>query len=148
MRLCSISALGPPRKTTLDTSIDEISISKNSIVIFNIWNYHRSYEYWEDPHIFNPYRWLDENGNEFHPGKYSSYLPFSAGIRRCPGEALAKFEMFLFISRLFRDFQVEKDPDEPMPDLEGDFGLVLSPKPFRVTFKATADNLIEKQKVY
>ena len=123
MRLSSISALGPPRKATLDTSVGEVPISKNSIVIFNFWNYHRSPEYWEDPHIFNPYRWLGGNGNELNPGKYSSYLPFSVGIRGCPGEALAKFEMFLFMSRLFRDFQVEKDPDGLMPDLEGDLGL-------------------------
>ena len=48
---------------------------------------------------------------------------FLVGIRGCPGEALAKFEMFLFMSRLFRDFRVEKDPDGLMPDLEGDLGL-------------------------
>ena len=148
MRFSSISPLGAPRKTTLDTSIGEIPISVNSIVIFNFWNYHRSPEYWEDPHIFNPHRWLDENGNDFHLGKYSSYLPFSAGIRGCPGEALAKFEMFLFISRLLRDFRVEKDPDGPMPDLEGDLGIVMAPKPFSVIFKARADNLIGKQEVY
>ena len=56
--------------------------------------------------------------------------------------------MFLFISRLFRDFRVEKDPDGPMPDLEGDLGLVMVPKPFKVIFKSREDNLMRKQEAY
>ena len=147
MRLSTITGIGAPRKTTKETSLIGITVPKDSIVIFNFWNYHMNDDYWEDPHIFNPYRWLSEDGNDFVAGKYSCYLPFSAGVRGCPGESLAKFEVFMFISRLFRDFRVEKDPDGPMPSLEKNLGLVMTPNSYRVKFTPRTDNLIGAKRV-
>lgn len=134
MRLGNTVVMGLPRKTTQDTSLQDKLILKDTQVIFNFWNLHMSDAYWQNPKKFNPYRWLDKNENHFEPAKYPSFLPFSAGIRNCPGEILAKLELLLFTSRLLHDFRIEKEKTEPLPSLNGLFGITLTPKPFQVKF--------------
>lgn len=64
-----------------------------------------------------------------------SYLPFGAGIRVCLGQALAKMEIFLFLSWILQRFTFVVPEGDPLPDLEGMFAIVLRPKPFRVLTK-------------
>lgn len=58
-----------------------------------------------------------------------------AGIRECPGITLGEVELFLFVSRFFRDFLVEPVKEEKLPSLNGEFGITLCPKPFKVDLK-------------
>ena len=86
---------------------------------------------WEDPFTFKPERFLDITGN-IVPGAQRSYLPFSAGRRVCLAELLAKVELFLLIARMLHQYKFLPDPDEPLPDLEGIYGLFLAPKPYKI----------------
>ena len=97
-------------------------------------------KHWDKPKQFNPYRFLDEDGAFIEPGRLKSFVPFSAGIRGCPGEAFAKLEMFMMISRMFRDFRVELPKGESLPSLEGELGITLSPTPFNIVFKPRNNN--------
>ena len=140
LRLSSIAPLGIPRKATEDTYLNGISIPKGAQVIINFWNIHMNEKYWDKPKQFNPYRFLDEDGVFVESGRLKSFLPFSAGIRGCPGEAFAKLELFMMISRMFRDFRVELPKGESLPSLEGELGITLSPKPFSIVFKPRNNN--------
>ena len=140
LRLSSITPLGIPRKATEDTDLNGISIPKGAQVIINFWNIHMNEKHWDKPKQFNPYRFLDEDGAFIEPGRLKSFVPFSAGIRGCPGEAFAKLEMFMMISRMFRDFRVELPKGESLPSLEGELGITLSPKPFNIVFKPRNNN--------
>lgn len=62
----------------------------------------------------------------------SSYLPFGAGVRVCLGEALAKMELFLFLSWILQRFTLSVPPDQSLPSLEGKFGVVLQPARYEV----------------
>lgn len=53
------------------------------------------------------------------------------GKRRCLGESLAKANVFLILSALVHNFNIELAPNEPKPSLEPYDGVVLSPKPFK-----------------
>lgn len=61
-----------------------------------------------------------------------SYLPFGAGVRVCLGEALAKMEIFLFLSWILQRLTMTVSPGQPLPSLEGKFGVVLQPVKYKV----------------
>ncbi|XP_063818009.1 steroid 17-alpha-hydroxylase/17,20 lyase [Pseudophryne corroboree] len=134
LRIRPVSPLLIPHVAMQDSSIGEYTIPKDARVVINLWSLHHDEKEWENPEDFNPERFLDENGNRVHSPS-QSYLPFGAGIRVCLGEALAKMEIFLFLSWILQRFTMEVPEGDPLPDLEGKFGVVLQVKPFKVTTK-------------
>lgn len=49
------------------------------------------------------------------------------GKRACPGEPLAKVEVFMYFVSILQKFHV-KLPEGSTPDFEGEFGATLTPK--------------------
>ncbi|XP_066468986.1 cytochrome P450 2C20-like [Tiliqua scincoides] len=90
-----------PRAMTRDTEFRGHTIPKGTSVIPLFTSLHFDPLRWETPEEFNPGHFLDEKG-EFT--KRDAFMPFSAGKRSCPGEALAKMELFLFFSTLLQNF--------------------------------------------
>lgn len=81
--------------------------------------------------ILQSERFLDEKGTTLtYPSV--SYLPFSSGVRVCLGEALAKMELFLFLAWILQRFTLEVPAGQPLPGLQGKFGVVLQPQRFKV----------------
>ncbi|KAM9323786.1 steroid 17-alpha-hydroxylase/17,20 lyase [Gastrophryne carolinensis] len=134
LRIRPVSPLLIPHVALKDSSIGEYSIPKDARVVINLWSLHHDEKEWLNPQHFNPERFLDENGNRVYSPS-QSFLPFGAGIRVCLGEALAKMELFLFLSWILQRFTLEVPEGDPLPDLEGKFGVVLQVKPFRVIAK-------------
>nr|XP_047139232.1 steroid 17-alpha-hydroxylase/17,20 lyase-like [Hydra vulgaris] len=61
-----------------------------------------------------------------------AYLPFSGGPRSCLGETLAKTELFVFISRLVKDYRFEKPNGKELPSLDGRSGVTCLPYEFEI----------------
>ncbi|GES83217.1 cytochrome P450 [Rhizophagus clarus] len=75
---------------------------------------HHSDEYWEDPEIFNPDRWLNE-GSE---SKKNSFITFGGGLRVCPGRKLAIIELVCLMTLLFRKYEIDLvNKDAPLKTL-------------------------------
>ncbi|KAG8128936.1 hypothetical protein E2320_015802 [Naja naja] len=74
--------------------------------------------HWKTPEKFNPDHFLDEKG-QFR--KRDAFMPFSAGKRACPGEALARMELFLFFSTLLQKFTFYLDGDTKDTDVKSLF---------------------------
>ncbi|KAK4294777.1 hypothetical protein Pmani_032615 [Petrolisthes manimaculis] len=70
--------------------------------VFSNITIHHSSRYWDEPHLFKPERWLDNNG-KFNTKK-EGFMPFSIGKRQCVGEGLARMEMLIFSSALMQNF--------------------------------------------
>ncbi|XP_075279757.1 steroid 17-alpha-hydroxylase/17,20 lyase isoform X2 [Opisthocomus hoazin] len=131
LRIRPVSPLLIPHVSLADTSIGEYSIPKGARVVINLWSVHHDEEEWDKPEEFNPGRFLDERGQHIHSPS-PSYLPFGAGIRVCLGEVLAKMELFLFLAWVLQRFTLECPQGQPLPSLEGKFGVVLQVQKFRV----------------
>ncbi|XP_061692190.1 steroid 17-alpha-hydroxylase/17,20 lyase isoform X5 [Syngnathoides biaculeatus] len=131
LRIRPVSPLLIPHVALKDTSLGNCKVRKGTRVIVNLWSLHHDEKEWKNPDLFDPGRFLNSEGTGLiNPS--SSYLPFGAGVRVCLGEALAKMELFIFLSWILQRFTFSTPPGQPPPDLEGKFGVVLQPVKYKV----------------
>ena len=76
LRFCNIVPLGIFRATSQDASVNGYTIPKGTMVITNLYSVHFDEKYWNDPGVFSPQRFLDNNGNFV---RREAFLPFSMG---------------------------------------------------------------------
>lgn len=129
MRFTSFVPVTIPHSTTTDTSINGYPIPKGTVIFINQWSLNHDPTKWDQPEIFNPKRFLDDNG-ELNKDLASNVLIFSMGKRRCIGEELSKIQLFLFTTILVHqcNFAAEKPPT-----MDYQYGLTLKPNPFRIS---------------
>ncbi|KAM9477418.1 cytochrome P450 1B1 [Clarias gariepinus] len=128
MRFSSFIPVTIPHSTTTNTSINGYHIPKDTVVFINQWSLNHDPKKWDQPQIFNPLRFLDEDG-ELNKDVTGNVMIFSMGKRRCIGEELSKMQLFLFTTLLAHQchFTVKE-----RPTLDFMYGLTLKPNPFKV----------------
>ncbi|XP_039306246.1 cytochrome P450 4C1 isoform X2 [Solenopsis invicta] len=92
------------RITSEETQLKTCLIPAGTLVILNFYITHRDSNFWTNPEIFDPDRFLPENIRNRHP---YSYLPFSAGPRNCIGQRFALLELKAMIAPLIHNFCLE-----------------------------------------
>ena len=135
MRITCLAPLSVPRSTTTETKFRDFVIPKDTMVFVNLWSVHRDSEIWKDPHVFNPWRFLNGAGELIDPKSFGGFLPFSAGRRKCPGEPLATKTIPVFLATLIHHFRFSQEglPEECQGiNLEGNCALTLTPDKFYV----------------
>uniref|UniRef100_A0A0K0FGA3 Cytochrome P450 18a1 (inferred by orthology to a D. melanogaster protein) n=1 Tax=Strongyloides venezuelensis TaxID=75913 RepID=A0A0K0FGA3_STRVS len=124
-RFANIIAFAPKHKCTKDTVINGHLIPKNTIVEPFYWGANMDEKYFKDPSVFNPNRFLDDEGNLKIEHEHMS---FGKGKRICAGKSLAESEIFLIFTSLVQRYKFTH-PNGPV-DLSFDFSGILQPKPF------------------
>lgn len=132
LRFSSMVPLGLVHRAIEDAPLGGHKIPKDTLIFANLHYVHHDPEIWGDPENFRPERFLSPDS--FTVVKHEALMPFSYGKRLCLGESLAKNELFLFITTLFKTFSVTWDPNGPKPGIEKVDGVVMSPRPHKLVF--------------
>jgi len=133
LRAGNVAPLAIPHLTVTDTTLCGCRVPKDTIVFANIESIHLDPKCWEDPTVFNPYRHIDTDGQLIT--NQGNFYPFGAGRRVCAGEALAKVELFLFVSWLLQNFTFVPAGGHP-PSIKG----TVSQFPTRYKIRAIKRN--------
>ncbi|KAL6102940.1 uncharacterized protein ACO6RY_02454 [Pungitius sinensis] len=114
-RLANIFPLSLPHKTSRDVNFQGFLIKAGTTVFPLLTSVLCDESEWESPNSFNPSHFLDMEGKFI---TRAAFMPFSAGRRACPGEGLAKMELFLFFTSLVQRFRFTPPPGVKEEDLD------------------------------
>ncbi|XP_041647350.1 cytochrome P450 2J4-like [Cheilinus undulatus] len=127
-RMGNTVPLSLPHFTNQEIELGGYTIPKGITVIPNLTSVLYDKNEWETPFTFNPGHFLNKEGKFVKP---AAFLPFSAGKRLCPGEGLAKMELFLFFTSFMQHFTFSMPPGTK-PDMNFNFSIVLSPHKYNI----------------
>ncbi|CAG2250339.1 CYP2U1 [Mytilus edulis] len=130
-RIATIVPLAVPHLAVEDIEVDGMTIPKNAIIFPSLMSVHRDPSLWEEPDVFRPERFLQND--KFV--KREGFSAFSMGPRICLGKQLAESELFLIFVSILQRFDLSKaDENDDLP-IDGTMtGLTQQPKNFQMCF--------------
>lgn len=163
-RISNVAPLGIAHRTTESVQFQEYVIPKDTVMLVSLYSLNMDRNYWHDPEVFRPERFLNDNGEyiphaeQFFPfglGKPINIFPlyyyyfcfpfiqpltsvcfvFAIGKRRCMGENLAKASLFLYFATFMHAFDMIVPNGVSMPNTQPNDGITLQPKPFQLQLK-------------
>jgi cytochrome P450 len=89
-----------------------ITIEKGTLVNFDIQSVHHNPEYYPNPHVWDPERFMPENRDNLVP---YTYIPFAIGPRNCVGMRFALMEAKTAVVHLINKFKFVKSSNTQIP---------------------------------
>ncbi len=136
MRLTTIVPFGLPHFTTRDVSLAGYLIPKDTLTYVNLWSVSRDERSFVKPNSFMPERFINEESFghvTIDRPKVRLLMPFGAGRRRCVGEMLGRYQVFVLYASLLQNFKILPKHNCELQNVK--FGDILKPLPFRVTLR-------------
>ncbi|XP_053573338.1 cytochrome P450 1A1 [Bombina bombina] len=122
-----------PHCTTKDTTLNGYFIPKGICVMINQWQINHDPNLWKDPSNFYPERFLNPDGNSLNKLEVEKVMVFGLGKRRCLGEAIARMEVFLFLTTILQQMQFYRQGDKL--DMSPKYGLTMKHKRYLLNAK-------------
>ncbi|CAJ0952883.1 unnamed protein product, partial [Mesorhabditis belari] len=117
------------RKTTEEVQVMGYKIPKGTGICPQIATVLYDEKLFPSPLSFKPERFLNDDGSL---KKVEELVPFSIGKRQCPGEGLARMELFLFLANIFQRFELSSTS---LPSIKKSFGFTVQCSPYKCEFK-------------
>lgn len=130
-RFFHIAPLSGPRRVLKTCTLGGYTIPKNTTVLIGLGSVHMDAEFWKDPEVFRPERFLDEYMQVLSVDRLT---PFGAGRRKCLGDQLARECIFTFYVGILQQFKLKASQKDPA-SLNLLPGITLSAKPYKIIFE-------------
>ncbi|XP_031098863.1 cytochrome P450 CYP82D47-like [Ipomoea triloba] len=114
LRLYTPGPLLLPHECIDDCVVNGYNIQKGTRLLVNVSMIHRDPDFWSDPDVFRPERFLNECKDIDVRGNHFELIPFGSGRRVCPAISLALQVMELVLACLIHDFDLKRISDEPI----------------------------------
>ena len=111
-RTAALVGPGVPHYTTDNVAVGEYVIPKDSIVFGSLYHVMNDPETFQNPHKFNPDRFLNDQGQFVSDERVT---PFGIGKRICLGQTLAEKEFYIFFAGFMQQFELQKDQSKELP---------------------------------
>ncbi|XP_051169083.1 probable cytochrome P450 6a13 [Leptopilina boulardi] len=100
-------------------------VEPGQTIAFSAYGIHMDEKYWQEPEIFNPERFNDDEKSTRH--KFT-FLPFGEGPRICVGMRMAVILIKLAVSSILKDFSVHVSSKMIYPMQRDESSFLNSPK--------------------
>ncbi|KIO27708.1 hypothetical protein M407DRAFT_23023 [Tulasnella calospora MUT 4182] len=142
LRWNPVAAFGLPHVSREDAVYDGYFIPKGTCVFANAWGFTRDSEYYTNPSMFDPERYLKQPP-ELDPREFV----FGYGPRICPGKDLAFQNVWILAASVLWAFNIVGGEGRPASLADVDlfsFGSVNRPTPFECRFVSRREGLKDK----
>ncbi|XP_031282341.1 cytochrome P450 71D9-like [Pistacia vera] len=128
LKLHPYAPLLVPRESSERCIVNGFDIPMKTRVIVNAWAIGRDTEYWNEPGIFNPERFLNRSVD--YKGTNFEFIPFGAGRRVCPGMSfgLTNVELTLAMLLYHFDWKLSNGMKNEDLDMTEVFGITVRRK--------------------
>ncbi|KAJ8041139.1 Cytochrome P450 2U1 [Holothuria leucospilota] len=130
LRFRPMAAIDPPNMLFRDVKLAGYDIPKGTRIFFNLWGVLNDQDYWKDPEVFRPSRFLSEDGKTVI--EHERFIPYGLGRRVCLGKNVAKMQLFLYLTYLLQRFSFSIPDEDPKPSLDGLQAIQIRPYPYRL----------------
>ncbi|KAF9045250.1 cytochrome P450 [Panaeolus papilionaceus] len=129
------SPMAFPHIATEELTYRGYRIPKGANIIGNIWACMHDENYFSNPEIFNPERYLTADGKLDPSAPDPETTCFGFGRRVCPGRALARNSVWMAISSLLATFNFKRVDETAGPDHPFVYDFLRVPADFNVSFE-------------
>ncbi|XP_054975005.1 cytochrome P450 2C5-like isoform X3 [Sorex araneus] len=131
-RFIDIAPNGLPHAVTRDVTFRNYFIPNGTTILTSLTSVLHDDKEFPNPNVFDPGHFLDKNG-KFK--KSDHFMAFSAGKRTCPGESLARMQLFLFLTTILQNFTLKSEVDpEDIDTTPISSGLARVPPNYKLCF--------------
>lgn len=135
LRIAPTVPLGVPHEMKSDLDFHGYNFSKGATIIANIYGVHHDPKIWGDPETFRPERFLNEEKTKYVLNE--ALIPYNEGQRKCYGGPFGDDALFLFVTKLFQEFNVKSEcGTEGKANYLPEIWFLLRPKPFKVVVES------------
>ena len=108
-----------------DCVVNGIKVKQGTTIQMPIYAAHYNEEFFPEPFVFNPDRFLKENEDQIIP---YTWRPFGAGNRVCIGQRFALLEIKIFVAKLLQKFKIVQTSKTAIATPKGSMFLLTYPE--------------------